>query len=145
MPDLTQESSALSEILNRLKSMETKAEKFEAKVDKRFEMREGFRLATERRQAFQNKTEVNNSEIISIISDIEMMVYQKIDATQQELKAFQKSIVEALEIIRRSIEKKVEHLEREIEELKKDKAIKDAIIKRMEQRLTKLEAQDNPA
>jgi chromosome segregation ATPase len=219
MPNSTQESSALSEILNRLKAMETKAEKFEAKVDKhieevgyqfklaaadrqairremdkrfqevdkrfetvasasamregfmaaaadreaiRLEMREGFRIATERHEKFKTKTEENNAEIIRIISDVGTMTYQKIDATKntlnekieanhkevqahhKEAQAFQKSMIEALESINQSL-KRFAYLEGEIEELKKDKLIKDATLKRLEQRLTKLEAQVNPA
>lgn len=219
MSDSIQESSALTEILDRLKAIEARAEKFEAKVDKhietvayefkiaaadrqairremdnrfkevdkrfdsvasasamregfmaaaadreairlemrqgfiaaatdreaiRLEMREGFRTATERHEKFKSKTEENNAEIIRIISDVGAMTYQKIDANHQEMKTFQKSTIEALESINHSLKKFV-YLEREIEELKKDKALKDATIKRMEQRLTKLEAQINPA
>ncbi len=110
----------------------------------RLEMREGFRTAAERHQASQNKTEANIAEILRSIPDVGNMVYQKIDANHQESQAFQKGMVEALESIRRSLEK-VDRLEREIEELKKDKALKDAMIKKMEQRITKLEAQVNPA
>jgi len=219
MPDLIQESSALTEILSRLKAIEARAEKFEAKVDKhieevgyefklaaadrqairreidsrfkevdkrfdsvasasvmregfmaaaadreairlevrqgfiaaaknreaiRLEMREGFRIATERHEKFQNKTEESFSEIIRIISDVGTMTYQKIDANHQEVKTFQKSTIEAMESINQSL-KRLVHLQEEIEELKKDKVTKDTTIKRMEQRLTKLEAQVNPA
>jgi len=219
MPDSMQESSTLTEILNRLKAMEAKAEKFEAKVDKRFEeigyefklatadrqairremdnrfkevdkkfesvasasamregfmaaaadreairvemrggfvaaaadreairleMREGFRTAAERHQALQNKTEAGFAEIIRIISEVGTMTYQKIDANYQEAKIYQKSTIEAMESINQSL-KRLVYLQEEIEELKKDKTIKDATIKKMEQRLTKLEAQVNPA
>jgi hypothetical protein len=268
MPNSTQESSALSEILNRLKAMETKAEKFEAKVDDRFnvvddrfnavddrfnavddrfnivddrfnavddrfnavddrfnavddrfnavddhfkvldtkvdkhveevgyqfklaaadrqairremdnrfkevdkrfdtianasamregfmaaaadreairlEMREGFRIATERHEKFKTKMEENNAELIRIISDVGTMTYQKIDANHQEVKIFQKSMIDALDSISQSL-KRFAYLEGEIEELKRDKVIKDATLKRLEQRVTKLEARAGSA
>jgi chromosome segregation ATPase len=110
----------------------------------RLEMREGFRIATERHEKRKTKMEENNAELIRIISDVGTITYQKIDANHQELKTFQKSMIEALESINQSL-KRLAYLEGEIEELKKDKVIKDATIKRMEQRLAKLEAQINPA
>jgi len=110
----------------------------------RLEMREGFRTAAERHETFKSKTEENNAEIIRIIADVGTMTYNRIDTNHQEVKVFQKSTIEALESINQSL-KRFAHLESEIEELKKDKALKDATIKRMEQRLTKLEAQVNPA
>jgi hypothetical protein len=191
MSNSFQESSALAEILNRLKAMEARAEKFEAKVDKRFdevgyelklagadrqairremdnrfkevdkkfesvasanamregfmaaaadreairfEMREGFRIAAERHQAFQNKTEASLAEVHRIIPEVANMLYQKIEANHQEAQAFQKNMVGELEDITEAI-RKFNRLEREVDELKKDKALKDAIIRRLEQRL----------
>jgi len=184
MSDSIQESSALAEILNRLKAIETKvgmietkAERFEAKVDKhieevgyafklaaadrqaiqsemdkrfkevdtrfdsvasasgmregfmaaaadreaiRLEMRGGFRTATERHEKFKNKTEENNAEIIRIISEVGTMTYQKIDTNHQEVKIFQKSMIEALESINQSL-KRVAHLEERAKRGSKEK------------------------
>jgi hypothetical protein len=64
MPDSIPDSSALSEILNRLKAMESKAEKFEAKVDKHIEeVGNAFKLAAADRQAIRREMDSRFKEV----------------------------------------------------------------------------------
>jgi hypothetical protein len=64
MPDSIPDSSALSEILNRLKAMESKAEKFEAKVDKHIEeVGYAFKLAAADRQAIRREMDSRFKEV----------------------------------------------------------------------------------
>jgi hypothetical protein len=65
-----------------------------------------------------------------MIPDVANMLYQKIEANHKEAIFFYKSISENLESLR--------------EEFREYKVAKDAIIKKLEQRVAKLEAQQNP-
>jgi len=64
MPDSTQESSALSEILNRLKAIETKVEKVESKLDKHIEdVGYAFKLAAADRPIIEKEMDKRFKEV----------------------------------------------------------------------------------
>jgi len=162
MPDTSANNELLSKILERLNQLD---EKFTGEIrsvrdqlDEKFtgeiqSVRGEIRVARKEAHDFHNAAKETWGHIGRVVENSEqkrMAFEQKMDRQWEEQ---QRIWLEIWDGIRRSLEKgdkrtlnyekALARVNEEIEELKRDKAVKEAIIQDLQQRLIKLEAAQN--